>query len=178
MYEPGYTYEALGVKHGFTSLIKSFITYTKFFLDYFLIKVKLKICHILNITPQKPINICKYSELCDAILKHKMYDDYFPGFFTGWDNTARRGVKARIVTNSSPELFKNYLIKLLKKNALSNYRKEYLFITAWNEWAEGAHLEPDEKYGYGYLEALKDALAETGEFPIYSDNVRQNTKKD
>ncbi len=36
---------------------------------------------------------------------------------------------------------------------------------AWNEWAEGAHLEPDEKNKYGYLEALKNALTENGEFP-------------
>ena len=50
------------------------------------------------------------------------------------------------------------------KNAKEKYKKDYIFIFAWNEWAESGYLEPDEKFGYGYLEALKQALIENGEY--------------
>lgn len=44
------------------------------------------------------------------------------------------------------------------------YHSDMLFVTAWNEWAECGYLEPDEKYKYGYLEAIKKALENNGEF--------------
>ena len=44
------------------------------------------------------------------------------------------------------------LVKKVKDNS------EFLFINAWNEWGEGAHLEPDENNRFGYLENLREAL--------------------
>ena len=52
------------------------------------------------------------------------------------------------------------------KNTKENYKKDYIFLFAWNEWAESGYLEPDEKYKYKYLEALREALIENGEFNI------------
>ena len=63
--------------------------------------------------------------------------------------------------NSSPELFEHNLNELKKKYS----SKEFIYINAWNEWGESGYLEPDEKFKYGYLEALKAALEENGEFP-------------
>jgi hypothetical protein len=57
---------------------------------------------------------------------------------------------------SSPKVFKDNFDKLYKKSMSENV--PYLFINAWNEWAEGTYLEPDKKNEYGYLEAVKDTV--------------------
>lgn len=86
---------------------------------------------------------------------------FFRGVFPAWDNTARRQTTSVIFINSSPEVYKVFL-----KATLSRTREEHtgdermVFINAWNEWAEGAHLEPDQKYGKRWLEVTKEALAE------------------
>ena len=86
-----------------------------------------------------------------------------PGAFATWDNTPRHGVNGHVYTGSTPEKFEKYLTKLIKK-AKEEYHKDMIFIYAWNEWAEGGYLEPDEENGYGYLEAIKSALEKNNEF--------------
>lgn len=163
MYEPGYTYCALALKDK-KSLIKNSFKYKKFFFHYFGRKiVSMLERNVINIRKKRPHDICDYDILWKAILMNDVLDDYYPGAFTSWDNSARRGNDARIVYGSTPEKFKEYLIKLIMK-AKDQFNKDYIFINAWNEWAEGAHLEADEKYGYGYLEAVKEALLETREW--------------
>ena len=78
-----------------------------------------------------------------------------------WDNTARTMSNATIFNNSSPELYKEWLgniIEYTKKNYPQ--KNQFAFLHSWNEWAEGAHLEPDKKYGFAYLEATLKALEE------------------
>ncbi|WP_354267291.1 glycoside hydrolase family 99-like domain-containing protein [Bifidobacterium longum] len=48
-----------------------------------------------------------------------------------------------------------------------------MFMYAWNEWAEGGYLEPDERFGYGNLEAIRKALIENDEFPTYPENIAE-----
>ena len=78
---------------------------------------------------------------------------------TAWDNTARTLANATIFNNSSPELYKEWLDNIIKYTK-NNYSKDkqFIFLHSWNEWAEGAHLEPDKKYGFAYLEATLDVL--------------------
>ena len=76
--------------------------------------------------------------------------------FVDFDDTPRRGTQARMVRGTSPEKFEKYFGKLMDISKKQN--KEYVFLTAWNEWGEGAYLEPDEAHGYQYLEALKRAI--------------------
>ena len=85
-----------------------------------------------------------------------------PGAFVDWDNTARYGEKARVYVGASPEKFKKYLSIQIRR-AKEIYKSDYIFLFAWNEWCEGGYLEPDEQNGYGYLQAIRDALEETGE---------------
>lgn len=71
----------------------------------------------------------------------------------------------------TPEKFEYYLSKQIK-HAREDYHEDMIFMYAWNEWAEGGYLEPDEDDKYGYLEAIKRALEENNEFPEF-----QNKKK-
>ena len=81
--------------------------------------------------------------------------------FPGWDNTARRGENG-IVYPMTPSLYKKWLLDVMK---YTDEKREpgdrFVFINAWNEWAEGAHLEPDRKFGYGYLQATAEAVIES-----------------
>lgn len=77
----------------------------------------------------------------------------------GWDNTARFGRKANIYLNFSLEKYHQWLVEAVERTREKFQPPDrLLFINAWNEWAEGAHLEPDRRYGYAYLNATARAL--------------------
>ena len=98
-----------------------------------------------------------YDSLCKEIVNRKPDSEKaLPGMFVGWDNTPRRGKTGRVCIGSTPEKFAKYM-KMQIENAEQNYKKDMLFVFAWNEWAEGGYLEPDTKNKYGYLEAIRDA---------------------
>ncbi|HIJ80483.1 MAG TPA: glycoside hydrolase family 99-like domain-containing protein [Desulfuromonadales bacterium] len=79
----------------------------------------------------------------------------FRGVFPAWDNTARRSTKSTLFVNSSPENFAFWLSRTVRQTCERYTGDERLvFINAWNEWGEGCHLEPDEKYGRQYLDAV------------------------
>lgn len=91
------------------------------------------------------------------------YDTTEPWVLRGacpsWDNTARRKGAATIFHRSSPKLFKRWLLNAFSDtiNRIAVPDKRLVFINAWNEWAEGAHLEPDKRYGYAWLDAVRYA---------------------
>lgn len=79
-----------------------------------------------------------------------------------WDNTARKQNKSTIYTNFSLDSYKDWMYHLYKStldNDKLNDDEKLVFVNAWNEWAEGTHLEPDRKFGYGYLQATYDSLS-------------------
>ena len=84
----------------------------------------------------------------------------FRSLVPNWDNTARYGINAHVVHGSTPRLFQEWLEVLIAqtKRALPSDRR-FIVVNAWNEWAEGAHLEADTRYGYAYLNAVGRALA-------------------
>jgi hypothetical protein len=97
-----------------------------------------------------------YEMLWQRILRRPVVADTFPGAFVDWDNSSRRGVNAMICTGASPAVFQHYFsAQLARANRAGS---EFIFINAWNEWAEGAYLEPDTLHGHGYLRGIKAAV--------------------
>ncbi len=90
----------------------------------------------------------------------------------GWDNTPRRGKRGIIFANSTPKSYYDWLSALVHDSRTRDGASELIFINAWNEWAEGAHLEPDLKHGHAFLEATKQALLVTSPGLVPSE-VRQ-----
>jgi GT2 family glycosyltransferase len=83
----------------------------------------------------------------------------YPGVMPSWDNTARQRTRSTIWVNSSPEAYYEWLAEASRLvRAKSSPSDSLVFINAWNEWAEGCHLEPDERYGYAWLNATSLAL--------------------
>lgn len=120
-------------------------------------KLKRFICKRIGI-----IDFLSYDYIWKCLLNNKKsYGNkkIFRSAFVNFDNSPRKGKKSLIMKDASPEKFKAYLADLIKlKNR--NYDDSFLIINAWNEWAEGAVLEPSENYGYKYLEAVRSVLNE------------------
>lgn len=102
----------------------------------------------------------KYDDLIDFTNKRsaKKYKQY-PGAAPGWDNSARRKDNYVVLTGSTPQKFKAWLAAETKKFKPYSKEENFVFINAWNEWAEGCHLEPDQKWGLQYLEAVREVFA-------------------
>lgn len=108
----------------------------------------------------KIIDFANYDRLWKKILKNnRTYGDreIFKGCFCGWDNSPRKGKNSMIVKGVTPEKFKIYLQKLIN-NKRTHSERNIIVINAWNEWGEGAVLEPSENDGYRYLEAIKNIV--------------------
>jgi len=85
---------------------------------------------------------------------------FIPTVYVGWDNTPRRGKNAIVITDSTPAAFGNALRGRVRALQQMPANDGLLFINAWNEWAEGNHLEPDQKYGTQYLEQVREVTRE------------------
>jgi lipopolysaccharide biosynthesis protein len=106
--------------------------------------------------------------LCQKKTDYKLFRNVFPG----WDNYSRRQAGAYLFEKSSPEMFEYYLRQIISYTK-SNFPEDeqYFFINAWNEWGEGCHIEPDEKYGFQYLKSCKRAINGSNMNTVYDDYV-------
>ncbi|WP_316786274.1 glycoside hydrolase family 99-like domain-containing protein [Pedobacter frigiditerrae] len=105
--------------------------------------------------------IYSYAKLVEnAMNRFIVNKDIYPGITPMWDNAARRKANATIFKGSTPELYGKWLQHIVSKYKLANAPNKYLFINAWNEWAEGNHLEPCQKWGKRYLEMTKSKIDE------------------
>lgn len=98
------------------------------------------------------------------IVREKRYlsrdmKNYYKGVTLAWDNTARKPYAATVYHNYSVAAFREWLKDVTEATMENRKREErFVFINAWNEWAEGTYLEPDAKYGYANLKAVRDTL--------------------
>ena len=100
---------------------------------------------------QRKINKWLYTE-------EDRLENVYPTLMPNWDRTPRSGRRARIYTNSTPEVFGEQLDQVLDLIKDKKTEHKIVFLMSWNEWAEGNYIEPDMKYGHGYLNILKEKL--------------------
>lgn len=87
-------------------------------------------------------------------------ENVFPQLVPRWDKTPRQGKNAQVYYNSTPEEFGKSIDLALDKIKEKDDEHKVLFLFAWNEWGEGAYMEPDLKFGHGYLDVLKNKIEE------------------
>ena len=103
--------------------------------------------------------VLPFAAFVDFLKRIPYSQSEYPMIMPNWDNTARSGANGWVLHGSTPALFKQML-----KGAIGVAQKQehpdnrMVFIKAWNEWAEGNHLEPDRKFGAAYLQVIKDCL--------------------
>lgn len=107
-----------------------------------------------NDQPKHPFHY-SFDQAWKTILNEKWDSNYYPGGFAGWDNTPRNS-SGIVYDGYSGEKFAEYFFKLVER--AYEEHKSMLFFNAWNEWGEGAILEPDEYYKFEKLEAIMNGL--------------------
>jgi len=99
--------------------------------------------------------VCGYESLVRYLKQYDLAPGEFPLVVPNWDNTPRSGSNGFVLRGSTPELFREMLEDAVAKvEQYTDPEERIIFVKAWNEWAEGNHLEPDLLYGHQYLDAV------------------------
>lgn len=104
-------------------------------------------------------HILEYSEIMERALQtpdppYRRFRCVTPS----WDNTARRKERVLILTGASPKKYGDWLRAVIRQSQPLATGERVVFVNAWNEWAEGNHLEPCQRWGRAYLEATREAV--------------------
>ena len=114
----------------------------------------------VRIDGRRSLQVYDYSRVRDLTetippVSYRRYESVFPA----WDNTPRVGERAVVMQGSTPHAYGEWLRRAVERARRQPPEHRVVFINAWNEWAEGCHLEPDRQHGRAYLEATRSALA-------------------
>ncbi len=109
----------------------------------------------------------EYDEMWRTLLQRKFSREgrTFLCGLVDFDNSPRNGRHGWFIQGATATKFKDYFTKLVQKSV--RLQNEFVFLNAWNEWGESCYLEPDQKNGYAYLEAVRDTMDSLGD---YADN--------
>jgi hypothetical protein len=120
-----------------------------------------------------------YSSVVEyALLDSPRPYKWYPGCMPRWDNTARRGAQGSVYVGSSPELFEVWLRHACSQTCELNPEAPLVFVNSWNEWGEGAHLEPDRATGRSYLEAVRRVVSADSRHRFSRRDAQTGTRVD
>lgn len=86
------------------------------------------------------------------------WENVFPTIMPQWDRTARVGKHEGVYDHATPKEFQKHIEDAIKVIEHKQDEHKILFLRSWNEWGEGNYVEPDERYGHGWLEAIRNSL--------------------
>jgi hypothetical protein len=86
------------------------------------------------------------------------WENVYPTLVPQWDRTPRAGVKTDPLVNSTPEKFQTSVEEAIRLLKDKQPQHQILFLKSWNEWGEGNYVEPDQKFGHGYIQAIRHAI--------------------
>lgn len=114
------------------------------------------ISYFFRLVLQKPLLI-KYENALKYLWKQNIDTNEFvvPSLLPNWDHSPRSGKSTAILTNCTPQLFEKLCLTVF--NGIKNKHNKIIFIKSWNEWGEGNYMEPDLRYGKGFIKALASA---------------------
>lgn len=108
-----------------------------------------------------PLDKYKYKDIIKYLFtEYDKLENGYPSIIPNWDRSPRGGRRAVIYTGSTPELFRLHVEEALR--IVENKQPEHriIFLRSWNEWAEGNYVEPDLKFGHGYLDVMRSLLVD------------------
>ena len=131
-------------------------------LDYYFqhdkfLRVVSKLINFIKLFIRIPF-IVPYSKAIKKAIRPEDYkENVFPTMMPNWDHTPRSVDGGTVLHNSTPELFKKHAIDVLRTVKDKKDEHKIVFLKSWNEWGEGNYMEPDLRYGKGYIKALREA---------------------
>ena len=127
----------------------------------------------LRIWRGRPTNL-SYKCFAEKELPTAAADDaWYPCLTHAWDNTPRSGCNGTVIDGAAPEAFRRTLDSAVAMLEHRPPQRRLLFLKAWNEWAEGNHLEPDLRFGSGFLQVVADTLGEAGQSEPHTPDWRR-----
>ncbi|HYR76631.1 MAG TPA: glycoside hydrolase family 99-like domain-containing protein [Pyrinomonadaceae bacterium] len=121
-----------------------------------------------------PLTVDYSSLIANSLRSIQFGPKHYPSVIPNWDSTPRHGVKGLVLLDSTPDLFRAHLREAIDIVQSRDRDHRLIFVKSWNEWAEGNYLEPDLRFGSGYLEAIREELSgiREAEARVRFDSVR------